>query len=60
VSQWPPWLMPSVWHDIVVMSTFHSLVRHRGAPDMTSGFIEVHVVQSYQNCFYKSTREWNV
>jgi len=29
VSQWPPWLMTSVGHDIVVMSTFHSLMRQR-------------------------------
>jgi len=53
-SQWPPWLMTSVGHDIVVISTFHSLIRHRGhhngcrvrsrkclpsgAADFTSGF----------------------
>jgi len=29
VSQWPPWLMRYVGHDIVVMSTFYSLIRHR-------------------------------
>jgi len=29
-SQWPSWLMTSVGHDIVVKSTFHSLIRHRG------------------------------
>jgi len=32
VSQRPPWLMTSVGHDIV-MSTFHSLIRHRGHHD---------------------------
>jgi len=54
VSQWPPSLMISVIHDIVVMSTFHYLIRHRdimtgtawgarnaypsGAPDFPSCF----------------------
>jgi len=40
VTHWPPWLMTYVGHDIVVMSTFHSLIRHRGhhAPNFTSGF----------------------
>jgi len=42
VSQWPPWVMTSIGHDIVVMRTFHFLMRHRGhhdgAPDFTSGF----------------------
>jgi len=33
VSQWPPWLMTSVGRDIVVMSTFHSLIRHKGHHD---------------------------
>jgi len=28
-----PWLMTSVGHDIVVMSTIHSLIRHRGHHD---------------------------
>jgi len=46
------WLMTSVGHGIVLMSTFHSLIRHRGhhdtcgtgnayasgVPDCTSGF----------------------
>jgi len=30
---WPPWLMTSVGHDIVVKSTFHSLIRHGGHHD---------------------------
>jgi len=33
VSQWRPWLMTSVGHDIVAMSTFHSLIRYRGHHD---------------------------
>jgi len=33
VSQWSPWLMTYLGHDIVVMSTFHSLIRHRGHHD---------------------------
>jgi len=33
VSQWPQWLTTSVGHAIVVMSTFPSLIRHRGHHD---------------------------
>jgi len=29
VSEWPQWLITSVGYDIVVMSTFHSLIRYR-------------------------------
>jgi len=33
VSQWPPRLVASVGHDIVVMSAFHSWMRHGGHHD---------------------------
>jgi len=33
VYQWPPRLMPSVGHNIIFMSTFHSWIRHSGHHD---------------------------
>jgi len=55
-------LITSVGHDIVVMRTFHCLIRHKDimtgaayasrAPEFTSGFIDIHVVLSFVSPYF--------